>query len=206
MKRNLNPAGGPSNHRGQSAMTLVEFQIAFAIIMMVIGGVISSHVFGLKFNEATRAKLSASDAARHALNKLSGDIRSAKVIDVGSGTYNSFVPVANGSPQKGSALRIYPSTNTNTFVIYYLDTTDTKLKRATNNATSATTVAEFLTNTVVFSSENHMGSVLTDNQNNRVIGVNLQFYQIRYPITSIGSNGYFDYYQVNTKLTRRTLE
>ena len=166
---------------------------------------ISSHVFGLKFNEGTRAKLSASDAARHALNKLSGDIRSAKVIDVGSGTQNSFVPVATGSPQRGSALRIYPSTNTNSFVVYYLDS-DTKLKRATNNASSSVTVAEYLTNTVLFSSEDYAGTVLTDNQNNRVIGVNLQFYQIRYPITPIGSNGYFDYYQVNTKLTRRTLE
>ncbi len=187
-------------------MTLVEFQIAFAIMMLVIGGVISSHVFGLKFNEATRAKLSASDAARHALNKLSGDIRSAKVIDVGSGTSSSFVPVANGSPQKGSAIRIYPSTNTNSFVVYYLDTSDSKLKRATNNATSTVTVAEYLTNTVIFTSENHLGTVLTDNQNNRVIGVSMQFYQIRYPITSIGTNGYFDYYQVNTKLTRRALE
>jgi Tfp pilus assembly protein PilW len=206
MKQNFTTTGRYATHRGQRAMTLVEFQIAFAIIMLVIGGVISSHVFGLKFNEATRAKLSASDAARHALNKLSGDIRSAKMIDVGSGTYNSFVPVANGSPQKGSALRIYPSTNTNSFVVYYLDTSDTKLKRATNNATSTATVAEYLTNTVIFSSENHMGAVLTDNQNNRVIGVSLQFYQIRYPITPIGSNGYFDFYQVNTKLTRRTLE
>lgn len=206
MKRNFTTTGLSPNRRSQSAMTLVEFQIAFAIIMLVIGGVISSHVFGLKFNEATRAKLSASDAARHALNKLSGDIRSAKVIDVGSGTYNSFVPVANGSAQRGSALRIYPSTNTNTFVVYYLDSSDTKLKRATNNATSVLTVAEYLTNTVLFSSEDYAGVVLTDNQNNRVIGVNLQFYQIRYPITPIGSNGYFDFYQVNTKLTRRTLE
>lgn len=206
MKRNFTTTGLRPNQRGQRAMTLVEFQIAFAIIILVIGGVISSHVFGLKFNEATRAKLSASDAARHALNKLSGDIRSAKMIDVGSGTHSSFVPVANGSSQKGSALRIYPSTNTNTFVVYYLDSSDTKLKRATNNASSTTTVAEYLTNTVIFTSENYAGTVLTDNQNNRVIGVNLQFYQIRYPITPIGSNGYFDYYQVNTKLTRRTLE
>lgn len=192
--------------RRRHAMSLVEFQMAFGIVMMVIGGVISSHVFGLKLNESTRAKLSASDAARHALNRLSGDIRSAKVIEVGSGTHSTFVPVANGAAQKGSAIRIYPTTNTNSFVVYYLDTSDTKLKRATNNAASVLTVAEFLTNTVIFSSENYNGAVLTDNQNNRVIGVSMQFYQIRYPITPIGTNGYFDFYQVNTKLTRRALE
>ncbi len=187
-------------------MSLVEFQIAFAIVLLVIGGVISSHVFGLKYNEATRAKLSASDAARHALNKLSGDIRSAKTINVGSGTAAAFVPVSYGSLQQGSALRIYPTTNTNSFVVYYLDSTDTKLKRATNGGGGTVTVADYLTNTVIFTSENHLGTVLTDNQDNRVIGINLQFYQIRYPITTIGSNGYFDYYQVNTKLTRRALE
>lgn len=188
-------------------MTLVEFQIAFGIIMLVIGGVISSHIFGLKFNEATRAKLSASDAARHALNKLVGDIRSAKVIDVGTGnSFAGFTPVPNGSAQRGSALRIYPGTNTNSYVVYYLDTADTKLKRATNSGSTPLTVAEYLTNTVLFSSESHNGTVLTDNQNNRVIGITMQFYQIRYPITPIGTNGYFDFYQVNTKITRRALE
>ena len=177
-----------------------------AIIMLVIGGVISSHVFGLKLNEATRAKLSASDAARNALNKLVGDIRSAKTIQIGSGTYSAFSAVADGSTQQGSALRIYPTTNTNSFVVYYLDSSDSKLKRASTTAVTPITVAEYLTNSVIFSSENYNGTVLTDNQNNRVIGVDFQFYQIRYPITTIGNGGYFDYYQVRTKITRRALE
>lgn len=188
-----------------SAFTLAEIQISMAIIMLVIGGVISSHVFGLKLNEATRAKLSASDAARNTLNRLVGDIRSAKTIQVGSGSFSAFSPVSDGSSQQGSALRLYPSTNTNSFVVYYLDS-DSKLKKASTTATTPITVAEYLTNTVVFTSENHNGTILTDNQNNRVIGVALQFYQIRYPITTIGSNGYFDYYQVRTKVTRRALE
>ena len=67
-------------------------------------------------------------------------------------------------------------------------------------------VAQYLTNTVVFTSENYSNVVLTDNQNNRVIGVNLKFYQIQYPIATIGQGGYFDYYQVSTKITRRALE
>lgn len=188
------------------AFTLAEIQVSMAIIMLVIGGVISSHVFGLKLNEATRAKLSASDAARNALNRLVGDVRSAKTIQIGSGSYSAFNPVSDGSSQRGSALRIYPTTNTNSFVVYYLDSSDSKLKKASTTATTPITVAEYLTNTVIFTSENHLGTVLTDNQNNRVIGVNMQFYQIRYPITTIGSGGYFDYYQVQTKITRRALE
>lgn len=201
------PASHLRTHaRACRGFTLAEIQISMAIIMLVIGGVISSHVFGLKLNEATRAKLSASDAARNALNRLVGDVRSAKTIQIGSGTYSSFNPVSDGSSQRGSALRIYPSTNTNSFVVYYLDSSDSKLKKASTTATTPITVADYLTNTVIFTSENHLGTVLTDNQNNRVIGVNMQFYQIRYPITTIGNGGYFDYYQVQTKITRRALE
>lgn len=188
------------------AFTLAEIQISMAIIMLVIGGVISSHVFGLKLNEATRAKLSASDSARNALNKLVGDIRSAKTIQVGTGSYSTFTPQTDGSPQKGTALRIYPGTNTNSFLVYYLDTSDSKLKKASSTATNPIAIAEFLTNTVLFTSENYSGTVLTDNQNNRVIGVDMQFYQIRYPITTIGAGGFFDHYQVKTKITRRALE
>jgi hypothetical protein len=188
------------------AFTLVEFQMAFGIIMMVIAGVISSHVFGLKLNEATRAKLSASDAARSALNKLVVDIRSAKIIDVGNGTYSAFTEITNGQVQQGSALRIFPTTNNNSYVVYYRDASDSTLKRASTSATTPIKVAEFLTNTVIFTSENYLGAPLTDNDNNRVIGINLRFYQIRYPIMQIGNGGYFDFYQVNTKVTRRALE
>ena len=191
---------------GRAAFTLVEIQVSMAIIMLVIGGVISSHVFGLKLNEATRAKLSASDAARNAIGKLVNDIRSAKTIEIGSGSFSAFVAVTNGLAQQGSALKIFPTTNTASYIVYYRDSSDSKLKRAATGATTPKTIAEYLTNTVVFTSENYAGTILTDNQNNRVIGVNMQFYQIQYPITTIGQGGLFDYYQVRTKLTRRTLE
>jgi len=176
-----------------------------AVIMLVIGGVISSHIFGLKLNEAVRAKLSASDAARNAISKLVGDVRSAKIIEVGNGTFAAFTTVADGAPQKGAAIRIFPTTNLSSYVVYYRDS-DSILKRAATGATTPKKIAEYITNSVVFTSENHLGNILTDNQNNRVIGVTLQFYQIQYPVATIGQGGYFDYYQVNTRITRRALE
>lgn len=185
---------------------MAELQISLAIIMLVIAGVISSHVFGLKLNEATRAKLSASDAARNALAKLVGDIRTAKVIEVGNGNRSSFVAIPNGQTQQGSSIRVYPGTNTNSFIVYFRDSSDSKLKRAVTNGVTPKIIAEYLTNTVLFTSENFGGTVLTDSQNNRVIGVSLKFYQIQYPVTTIGQGGYFDYYQVSTKITRRALE
>lgn len=199
------------NHRRERrldlrAFTLAEIQVSMAVIMLVIGGVISSHVFGLKLNESTRARLSASDAARNAIGRLVVDVRSAKSIQVGNGTYAAFAPVADGSTQRGSAIRIYPTTNTNSFVVYYRDSSDSCLKRAETAAPSPKKIAEFLTNSILFTSENFKGQPLTDNEDNRVIGVDLQFYQIRYPITTVGPGGFFDYYQVQTKITRRVLE
>ena len=194
---------GQRSRRG--AFTLAEVQVSMAVIMLVIGGVISSHIFGLKLNEAVRAKLSASDAARNAISKLVGDVRSAKIIEVGNGTFAAFTPVADGAQQQGSAIRIFPTTNLTSYIVYYRDS-DSTLKRAATGATTPRKIAEFITNSVVFTSENHLGNILTDSQNNRVIGVTLQFYQIQYPIATIGQGGYFDYYQVSTRITRRALE
>ena len=67
-------------------------------------------------------------------------------------------------------------------------------------------MASYVTNSVVFTSEDYQGTILTNNQNNRVIGLTLQFYQIQYPVMKIGSNQMFDFYQVRTKVTRRVLE
>ena len=71
------------------------------------------------------------------------------------------------------------------------DTNERSLKRATNGAYTVMAVAQFITNTVIFTSENFAGTILTENQNNRVIGLTLQFYQIRYPVIHIGPGNYY---------------
>jgi len=48
------------------------------------------------------------------------------------------------------------------------------------------------------------GTVFTVNDNNLVISVKLQFYEIRYPIVSIGTNQVFEFYQVSTMVAPRT--
>jgi hypothetical protein len=206
------PAARPraTTRAGQQArlagFTLADIQITMAVTVLLFASLFSSHLLGLKLNELTRSKLTASDAARNTISKLVDDIRSAKLVQVGNGTQASFAAVASGSAQQGSAIRIYPSTNTNSFVVYYRNSGDSTLRRATNGAGSAKIIAQFITNSVVFASENYGGTVLTDNQNNRVISLNLQFYQIQYPIVTVGQGGLYDYYQLRTKVTRRAVE
>jgi prepilin-type N-terminal cleavage/methylation domain-containing protein len=199
---------GIASHRFgyESAFTLPEMMIALAILTLVLLGVISSHLFGVKLLEITKSKLGASDQAREAISKLISEIRSAKMIKIGNGNLSTFAEIADGLPQQGSAVQIFGSTNTSTYAVYFRDSTDQKLKRAFTGSAALTTIVQSITNTTVFTSEDFSGNVLSDNQNNRVIGLILQFYQIQYPIIPVGPGNYYDYYQLRTRITRRTLE
>lgn len=199
-------APGAGRQDCQLAFTLTETLVAMTIMMMVLGGLLHVQSFGLRLFQLTNSKLGASDDARHALSLLNAEIRSAKIIRIGNVSGTNFVEVGANSPQRGAAIQIYPTTNLSSFVRYYLDTNATVLKRTANGATKITSVADYVTNYNIFTAEDAFGNTLTNNQNNRVISLKLQFYQIQYPITKIGPGNYYDYYQLSTKVTRRVLE
>jgi hypothetical protein len=192
-------------HRARAAFTLAEMMIASALATMLVGGVIVGHLIGLRMFQYTRTKLGGNDDTRRAISKLVEEVRSAKLVKVGSGDANGFVECALDSPQQGNAIQVYETNDTNTFIRFFLDS-DTTLRRMPNAASSASILANYITNKIVFTAEDFNGTVLTNNVNNRVIGLTLQFYQIEYPIVKVGANQMYDYYQVRTKITRRTLE
>jgi prepilin-type N-terminal cleavage/methylation domain-containing protein len=175
------------------AMTLVEVMVTTAIFSILMLGIIASSIFGLKMYGVTQAKLGASDDARKALGKMTDEIHSAW-------------KVATGSNQIGSAIQIYPSANTNDWVRYYYDSATSLLKRTEDGTNAASVMAHSIATNTIFSVEDYTGTVLTNNYNNRVIGLNLQIKQFQYPVTVIGAGYYFDFYQLRTKITRRKLE
>ena len=67
-------------------------------------------------------------------------------------------------------------------------------------------VARFVTNQFVFQAEDFRGNVLTNNDNNRVIKMTLEFFQWEYPIATIGQGSLYDYYRIQTRVTRRMIE
>lgn len=200
----LEKNGLATRRRSLQAATLVDLMVSLSLGLLVMAAVLAVHLFGLRMFELTKAKLGASDEARTALGRLTTEIRTAKIIRVGDGTINSFTEVADGMAQIGSAIRVFPSTNTNAFVQYYLD--GDALKRVTNNSTVAAVVANSISNNIVFRAENFRGVALTNNEDNRVIALTMQFYQLQYPPVPIGAGSYYDYYQLSTKITRRALE
>lgn len=192
--------------RQRLAFTLPEALIAMSLFMVIMGGVVFSHMYGLKMFQLARSKLGASDEARRAVSKLVEEIRSAKIIRIGSGGLTNFIVKGMTETQSGNAIQVYPTTNTASFVRYYWDSADNRLKRTTNGVSSVYVVANAISNQVVFTAENHLGQVLTNNNNNRVIGLTLQFYQLQYPTIDIGPGGLYDFYQLRTRITRRALE
>ncbi|MEI7730792.1 MAG: prepilin-type N-terminal cleavage/methylation domain-containing protein [Verrucomicrobiota bacterium] len=195
----------PRRTRG---FTLTELMISMAIMMIVIAGTLTAHIMGLKMYGLTRAKLGANTQARDAINSLMQEVRAAKLVRLGNGSLTDFVEAQPGQIQAGNAIQLYTNALvTNFYSRYYLDTNNTRFVRSDQTGAVRDIVAEFITNKVVFTAEDFQGNILTNNQNNRVIGLTIQFYQIQYPITSVGTPGaYFDFYQIRTKITRRMLQ
>ncbi len=194
---------GPNS---RAAFTITELMVALAISSLVIIAVVYSHLFGLLLFNLTEAKLSASDGARSALNHIRDEVRAGKLLYVGNASASSFTNATDNSPQQGNALQIYPTGDTNSFIRYFLDTQAQELKRTTSSGGPVQIIASGITNPVVFDAEDYAGTVLTNAQNNRVIRMSLQFWQWAAPSAHAGAGPFYDYFQLQTRMTQRAIE
>lgn len=199
-------SGARFHRRCKAGFTLAEMMSALAIFSLVIAAVIYSHLLGLRMFNITATKLGASQGARAALNQIRNDIRSAKALYVGNGNSTGFTNIPAGTPREGNALQIYPTTSTNIYVRYYLDLTDQKFKRCSSLSPLVEVMAPYVTNQIVFRAEDYAGNKLNTDQNNRVIQMNLEFYQWEFPVAQAGAGAFYDYYRLQTRMTRRTIE
>jgi len=185
-------------------MTLPEVMLTTAVFAMTMAGFLAIHLFCLRYNETINMKLVANNEARNVLNRVAEDIRAAGRVRVGNGDVSSFVETGLGERQEGNAIQIYPQKLlTNSYIRYYCDTDDNLLKRYVTGEPEVV-LARSVTNTLVFASEDGLGQVLSNNFNNRVISMTLQFSQN--PYGASGKGFLYDYYQIRTKVTRRALE
>jgi hypothetical protein len=175
-----------------------------SIFLIVSGGVLVGHLFGMRLLEVNGPKSWTDQKSNRALRVLVADIRSAKLLLIGNGTLASFSSVNRNTTQVGNAIQVYPSTDTNVFIRYFWDAGD--LKRTLSGGPQ-TPVASSISNRLVFTAENYIGNVLTNFQNNSLIGVNLQFnesqYATNYPNAAIGQGHYSEPYELRTRVMRR---
>lgn len=196
----------PWRRRGTDAFTLTQVLVASVIFSFLVVALVSSNFFGLKVLEVTQTKLGANDYTKRVLGRLTADIQAARLVSVGEGGLSSMVPAAINTLQQGNAVHLNSTTNTNQFIRYFWDATDQSLKRVTNGSTVSETIATAISNRLVFSAESFRGEVLTNPQNNFVVGVDLQFYELPNPRSTMDASSHFNSYRVRTRIARRATD
>ena len=157
--------------------TLPELMIALTIFMLLLGGIIFGNIFGLKMFQMTETKLNMTKWARETREQLTDVIRMCNQLQIGNMTSGTFVAVLDGEPQQGNGLLVYPTSNTNNFVLYFINAADQTFRQASNQTNSSIILAGSITNSLAFSAQDLAGTTLTNNLNTRVIHVLLEFYQ-----------------------------
>lgn len=188
------------------AFTLPEIMIVIAIFSLLLVVLVSSNIFGLRMYRIAETKLSATADGRKALNEIREKIRQSKIVIIGNGNSSGFTNIGDDLLQIGNALQVYPTTNLNVFTRYYLDPEDDNLKRIVSGSTEPSIVSRFVTNRLIFQAEDFRGNILTNDNNNRVVRMTLEFSQWEYPIATVGKGGLYDYYRLQTRVTRRLIE
>jgi len=183
--------------------TLPEILIATTVFLLMLAGVIAANLFGLKMFQITETKLNVATWSRQTVETMAGEVHTCNSVQVGNVTTNGvFAGLLNGEKQQGNGLLIYPSTNSSSFIIYFVNSTDTTFRKtvAAASSTNTTILADSVTNFLAFTAQDYSGTPLTNNLNNRVIHLTLEFYQ---PARFMEKA---DYYRLETSLTRRSLQ
>ncbi len=180
--------------------TLPEILIATMVFLLMVAGIIAANLFGLRMFQVTETKLNVTTWSRETVEEITGEVQACNTAWVGDITNGVFAGLLDGETQQGTALLIYPNANTTNYVLYFVNPSDQTFRRTTDQPGTAEVLADSVTNIMVFAAQDFSGNVLTNNQNNRVIHLTLEFYQ---PARYLQGA---DYYKLETSVTRRALQ
>lgn len=195
------PAAPANRARREAGLTLSEMMVSSAVFSLTVLGLVYCQMFGMRQDQLVQSKIGASEQARLSFNEMANHIRAAKIWQVGWGDLHSFTGIPLGTNQRGNALMISLTTDTNSYYLYYFDTNTSELYRGHSGSAARVRLAEHLTNTMYFQAQNYRGDNQTDLTHKGVINVVMQFCQYQYPITRIGPGCFYDYYKMELRLT-----
>ncbi len=197
---------------GERAGTLIEMIFVMSLFVVVVMALLGAHLIGLRQSQWVESKSGASDTSRRVLNQLPVDIRSSKMWFVGNMNGTNFNINTNSS--QGTAIKLFNTTNGSMAILYYFDlsnsnNSDGRLLRTSTTNWSPVTVASNLVNWLgggySFQVEDYSGQPATNDADSmsykRVIHTTLQFCQFQYPLTAVGTNGLYDYYKIEFRVT-----
>lgn len=183
---------------GEMGRTLVEVMVASSLLAMVVLAILSCHIAGLRCTGFVLPKIQNAEYSRQLVSRMIEEIRCANTVAIGTGTVSAFTPAAANKPQAGNAIRVYPLTNSASFIYYFQDTNTWTVQRMDLNSNTLV-IADQVTNLLVFTMENFSGTVLTNPQNSCVLSMLLQMRRA----TTV--QGVSDTLQVRSKITRRNI-
>jgi hypothetical protein len=192
----------PASLRGKrtAAFTLPEMLFASTAFLMLVAAIMGANLFGMRIYQLSQTKLITTDALRKPLAQITDEIRSCRTTWVGSVSNGVFLAHVAGELQTGSGLLIYPTTNTDNFILYFVNPSDQSFRRTLSPPGSTTVLAKAITNTVVFQAQDFQGNVLTNSQNNCVIHLCLECFRPQPNLPAA------DYYKLEASATRRALQ
>ena len=182
---------------------MTEIIVAMTVFLFMVAGILAAHLFGLRMFQVNQTKLTTTEWSRNTFGKITDEVHAANSITILNGDTNgNFTGLLDGEPQQGSGLQIFPTTNTDIYTLYFLNASDMTFRRTIHapSGSNTLTLADSITNTVIFTAQDLSGNVLTNNANNRVIHLTLDFYQpgsfMRGPY----------YYQLETSMKQRVVQ
>lgn len=187
-----------------SAFTLTEILIAMAIFLIVVTGILTAHLFGLRMFQVNETKLTSTGWSRTTFSRIADEVRSCDTMAVGNlnATNSNFEGLLDGEVQQGNGLLIYPTTNTSSYILYFLNSKDQTFRRTTEQSGSAVILASMVTNNLIFSAQDFSGNLLTSSSSSKspVIHLSLDFNQPQ----KFQQSAY--QYKLETSMTRRALQ
>ncbi len=194
----LNRADSLARHErtiSKRAFTIMELMTAMAIFLMVVAGVVSVPIFGLKMNGLAASKLSSTSSSMKVLNQIRNQVMGANSVLVGNGAQDSFT--ANGT--NGNALQVYAGPGTNNFIRFFVSTNTDALYEWNSGTGKLWLLAPSITNQSVFQTVDFQGKVSSSSQEHYAIRMTLQFAQLNYTVPTKN----YDYYTLETEMTPR---
>lgn len=161
----------------ERAFTLPEILIASTISLVLLGGIVAANLFGLRIFQLSQTKLNATQWSRETLMRLTDEIHACSQAQVGVVSNGIFSAFLDGETQQGNALLVNPTSDTNNYVIYFVDTDDQTFRRTTQQTNSTVILASSVANPMAFAAEDYSGNVLTNNINNQLIHFTLEICQ-----------------------------
>lgn len=178
------------------AFTLTEMMTTMAVFLLVIIAMISMNTFGYRMSAKTGCALTSVAYGLSALDSIRDEVRGANSVQIGNGTGTLFT--ATGSV--GNTLKIYPTTNNNSWLEVYLNTNAQALYLLNGSNSSPYLIASGITNRSAFQMMNYQGSTVTNTQGRYAVAMTLQFSQIAYQLPS----NVWDYFTLQATMTPRS--